>query len=159
PVTGILNEGEEAIYLNQAITTVLTREFNRDGSDRPFLLRLLLDYGWERLANDLAGLYRTIRVSGIGLYQAIEMTVDRLNRSGGYSSDDLCGELEDFIEFGLSQKLTPRGNEVLNSFREKWPFYRELLKSEQSLETQVRVLTEIRKALPGNLPNVLKERL
>ncbi|NLY75505.1 MAG: UvrD-helicase domain-containing protein, partial [Firmicutes bacterium] len=159
PVTGILNEGEEAIYLNQAITTVLTREFNRDGSDRQLLLRLLLDYGWERLANDLAGLYRTTRESGIGLSQAIEMTVDRLNRSGGYSSDDLCGELEDFIEFGLSQKLTPRGTEVLNSFREKWPFYRELLKSEHSLETQVRVLTEIRKALPGNLPNVLKERL
>lgn len=159
PVIRILDEGEEAIYLNQAITTVLTREFNRDSSDRPFLVRLLLDYGWEQLASNLAGLYRTIRESGIGLFQVMEMTTNRLNRPNGYSLENLFRELEEFIEFGLSQKLTQRGTEVLDSFREKWPFYQEILKSEESLETQASVLTEIRKALPGNLPNVLKERL
>ncbi len=159
PITGILNDGEEAIYLNEATSTVLTREFYLDSSYRQILIGLLQDYGWEQLLKELAALYRSIRESGLTFTEVMEMTTARLSRPSRYSFRELLQELSDFIEFGLSQKLTERGVEIIASFKEKWPFYQEILNSDDPFEVKVPILTKIRKALPGNLPNVLKERL
>ncbi|MGE5605060.1 MAG: UvrD-helicase domain-containing protein, partial [Bacteroidota bacterium] len=85
PIGGILGDGEEGIYLNQAIVTVLTREFHRESDYRPLLVRLLQDYGWERLLNDLAGLYRSIRESGLPFAKVQELTATRLSQPPLYN--------------------------------------------------------------------------
>lgn len=158
PVSGILSDGEVAVYLNQAVATVLTREFHLESSYQPILARLLQDFGWEQLLSDLAVLYASVRESGITFAKVIELTTFRLSQPGIYSSQGLVAELVEFLEFSLSQKLTERATEVIASFQGKWPVYQEVLGLENQPE-MIRVLTEIRKALPGNLPNVLKERL
>lgn len=159
PVSGILSDGEEAIYLNQAIATVLTREFHLESSYRPILVSMLQDYGWEQLQSDLAALYGSIRESGVTFAKVMDISTTRLSRSGIYSLESLVVELTEFLEFGLNQKLTDRAKEIIASFGEKWPVYQTVLSPENPPETIIPVLTEIRKALPGNLPNVLKERL
>ncbi len=159
PIGGILSEGEEGIYLNQAIATVLTREFHLENSYRPVLARLLQDYGWERLLKDLAGLYRSVRESGFAFAKVLDLTTAWLSRPGIFSLKSLSAELAEFLEFSRNQKLTERATEIIALFREKWPGYQGILGTESSAEEMIRVLTEIRKALPGNLPNVLKERL
>ncbi|NLW46061.1 MAG: UvrD-helicase domain-containing protein [Firmicutes bacterium] len=159
PISGVLSDGEEAVYLNQAITTVLTGEFSVKDEHWPILMRLLQDYGWEKLSGDLAHLYCTIRESGLDFSATFRIAANRPNCSKGYSMNSLIQEITEFLEYSRSQKLTERGEEVIASFEEKWPDYQEVLNGENSFETVIPALTEIRKALPGNLPKVLKERL
>lgn len=159
PISGILIEGEEVVYLNQAITTVLTREFKQESVYRPILTQMLQDYGWERLQSDLAVIYRSIRESGNSFEAVSKLTTARLSQRGVYNLEQLLAELADFLEFCRSQKLTDRAREIIASFREKWPGYQRVLVSENTFEEVIQVLAEIRKALPGNLPKVLKDRL
>ncbi len=159
PVSGILSDGEEGIYLNQAIATVLIREFHRESDYRPALVRLLQEYGWEQLQSDLAALYGSVRECGVTFAKVIELTTTRLSRPETYSLESLVAELAEFLEFGLNQKLTDRAMEIIASLREKWPIYVGVLRPENPPEAIMPILTEIRKALPGNLPNVLKERV
>ncbi|MGE5605799.1 MAG: UvrD-helicase domain-containing protein, partial [Bacteroidota bacterium] len=58
-----------------------------------------------------------------------------------------------------NQKLTDRAREIIALFRDKYPEYQASLSGESSFEEKIGTLKAIRKGLPGNLPNVLKERL
>lgn len=159
PISGILIEGEETVYLNQAVTTVLTREFKEESDYRSILTRMLQDYGWEQLQNDLAVVYGSIRESGSSFAAVRELSTIRLSQGNIYHQDGLLSELADFLEFCRSQKLTERAKEIIAAFEEKWLDYQRVLSSDNSFEEIIRVLAEIRKALPGNLPKVLRERL
>lgn len=159
PISGILIEGEEAVYLNQAIATVLTREFQRESVYRPVIGRMLQEYGWEQFSSNLAALYGTIRESGVTFAEVLELTAARLNQPGKYSLNGLIVELADFLEFSRSQKLTDRATEIITAFLEIWPKYQRVLESENSFEEVIQVVTGIRKALPGNLPKILRERV
>ena len=159
PISGILIEGEEAVYLNQAVTTVLTQEFNGESVCRSVIGQMLQEYGWEQFSSNLATLYSSIRESGATFAQVIELTAARLNQSGKYSPDELTAEIEDFLEFSRGQKLTDRAMEIVAVFQEKWSEYQRVLGSENSFAEVVQVVGEIRKALPGNLPKILKGRV
>lgn len=159
PISGILIEGEEAVYLNQAVTMVLARELKEESLHRPILTRMLQDYGWERLQKDLTVLYRSIRESGKAFAAVRELSTARLSQADTSNLESLFTELADFLEFCRGQKLTDRAMEIIGFFQEKWPDYQRILSSENPLEEVIRVLTEIRKMLPGNLPKVLRERL
>ena len=123
PISGILLEGEEAVYLNQAVATVLTREFQRESVYRPVIGRMLQEYGWEQFSSNLAALYGTIRESGVTFAQVLELTATRLNQPGKYSLNGLIDELADFLEFSRSQNLTDRATEIIAAFQGKWPEY------------------------------------
>ncbi len=159
PISGILVEGEEVVYLNQAIATVLTREFKEESVDRRIFTRMLQEHGWEQFQNDLAVVFGSIRESGSAFAVIGELSMARLNQPEIYNLDGLIAELADFLEFCRGQKLTDRATEIIASFQAKWPDYQRILGAENSFEEVIRVLAEIRKMLPGNLPKVLKERL
>jgi ATP-dependent helicase/nuclease subunit A len=162
PVSGILGEGEEQIYLNQAIAELFTEIVQNPTADSQALVRLILDYGWESLAESLAGLYQAIRESGRAFGEVIRQTAEALRdalaaRIAG--ADGLIADIEELLEYSSTQKLTENAQGVLGLFREGWPGYRELLRDGKELDELLPALGELAKGLPKTLPAAIKPRV
>ena len=162
PVSGILGEGEERLYLTQAIAELFTEIVQHPGSDSQALVRLILDYGWEALAESLAGLYQAIRESGRDFGAVIGQTAAALQAALAGQSSGLAGliaEIDELLEFSATQKLTENARGVISLFREGWPDYREMLRNGGGLDELLPALAEVAKGLPKTLPACIKPRV
>ncbi len=161
PVSGVLGDGEERIYLTQAVTTTLTGRLGPENADRRELLGLILDFGWEPLLTGLLGLYQAIRESGRSFAEVLADSRARLTRDrpgGAAGLMELTNEIDDLLSFSAGQKLTENAQNIIAQFREDWPELRAALASGVSTE-RIAALNAIAKGLPKNLPAVIKERV
>lgn len=160
PRANILNDGEEHLYLNQAIAEVFTRFQQEESEEARVFGRLLAEHGWETLLKGCRQVYQSIRESGQALAAIIGRTEENLSHWPTDHEEDffqLRQEIDAFLEDSRKLKLTPRALEILASFREKWPGLKAALTRSAILEDVVLALQEIRKGLPLTLPVALKE--
>ena len=161
PATRILGDGEESIYLNQAIEHALLKLFEGQFSNESILAGMLLEAGWEGFVDQIGQLYRNIRESGIGFDQTCHMTQELLTKALQQTiveSSCLIDELSELLKFAQTQKLTAHAGEVIGELGAKWVDYQAVLNSPAGI-AQIPTLRELRKALPKNLPAVLKIRV
>lgn len=165
PVTGILGEGETAIFTGGAIETVVTGYMKSPETaerDKQILLQILLDFGWEGFQKGLSGIYQTIREGGITFPEVIRISIDILKAACvkcPFTVNQIMAEIEELIDFSRTVSLTERAAEIMASLREDWPVYRESLSSADRLNELLPGLTELTKALPKNVPNTIKDRV
>jgi ATP-dependent helicase/nuclease subunit A len=162
PATGVLDEGEETLLLEQTIDAVLTKAIQDDGLDRKLLNRLLFETDWQAFAGSLAALYRKIRESGLEFQEAARLSIVNLQTGlavNPVTVSNLNSEIEELLLFAPNQKLTDRAQELIGTFSREWPRYRQTMLQTEELDRVLPVLAEIKKALPKNLPNCLKERV
>jgi ATP-dependent helicase/nuclease subunit A len=162
PATGVLAEGDENLLLQQAIATTLTAAFDSTEGAAGSLPRLLLESGWEALEEELAGLYRKIRESGLDFTTITQLS--RVNLQAALDGNpveagSLIAEVTELLEYAAHQKLTDRALELIGGLRGEWPEICRTLTETTDLERQNAVLIAIKKALPKNLPNCVKDRV
>lgn len=165
PVTGILDEGETAIFAAEAIETTII-EYMRDPEvtepQKQILLQILLDFGWEGFQKDLLRVYQAIREGGIPFPEVIRKSISGLETAcavGGETVNPLISEIEELIGFYGTVTLTDRAKEIMESLKEEWPDYRALLTGTDSLNEILPALADLAKALPKNVPNTIKDRV
>ncbi len=162
PVSGVLDEGQERLYLMQAATAVLTAAVQTEETENEPLINWIRDYGWDALIDSLISIYQAIRESGRTIAAVIRQTQTALE-SG--LEDALVGltplmyEVDELLAFCRSQKLTENATAVINSLREVWPGYREVLEQSRSFHELYPVLNDLGGGLPLTLPAALKERV
>ncbi|HEX3048488.1 MAG TPA: UvrD-helicase domain-containing protein, partial [Bacillota bacterium] len=163
PVAGVFGEGEETIYLNQAIETVLTEVLitNPDSApEREIVLQLLLEFGWESFQNSLGTVYQTIRESGIPFATVIASSIERLEKPATHGTiAELITEIEQLLGEQRVASSTERTREIIDNLRDNWTIYRELLLSENIGADVLPVLNELAGALPRNLAKPVKEQV
>lgn len=161
PVTEILGEGEETIYLNQAIETALTETFAVPDSKNRILTRFLMEMGWDSFLKNLGRVYQMIRESGTSSEAVIRLSMESLAAGGATASvgpQSLIELIEDLLSYSRTIELTEHAGEVIETLRENWPVYRKSLDS--SAETGIlNTLQQLKKALPKNVPNLIKNRV
>jgi ATP-dependent helicase/nuclease subunit A len=162
PATDVLDEGEESLLLAQAIDAAVTKALQDDGLDRKLLNRIIFETDWQAFAGSLAALYRKVRESGMEFWEAARLSVTNLQAGLAGNSvavSDLDAEIEELLLFAPAQRLTDRARALIGAFRREWPQYRQTLLQAAELDRVLPVLAEVKKALPKNLPNCLKERV
>ncbi|MCL6588833.1 MAG: UvrD-helicase domain-containing protein [Firmicutes bacterium] len=161
PVAGVFDEGEETIYLNQAIETVLTEVLiTNSGPDREIILQLLLEWGWEAFQSSLGMVYQSIRESGIPFDTVTAASAGRLRDEAAASTasvEDLCRQIEKLLGDGRVASSTERTRNIISNLKNNWDNYRELLFSKNITDDVLPVLNELAAALPKNLSNPIKE--
>lgn len=160
PSSQIISDGEELLYLNQAISEVLSSLYRDDTFGHEAFARLLAEYGWNGLLYSCRSVYQTIRESGKSFDEVIQLTSDHLRQNSEQINPGMSGLIrliEDFLRDSSSQKLTPRSSEILADFRQIWPEIKTCLTENSSWNEIIMALNRISKALPKNLPNVIKE--
>ncbi len=164
PVTGVLDTGEETIYIYQAIESALT-EYIRDTGvlerDKQVLLKILMDFGWDGFQSSIAAIYRTIRESGMDFDGVIGRSIASTQRAIAncpYGTSHLMEEMEDLLAFVRTASLNGRTADLMGSLQEEWPGYREALMGNDFLNDILPVFDELKRALPLNLANIIKER-
>lgn len=162
PVSGVLGEGQERLYLMQAATEVLTAAVQTEKTENEPLVNWIRDYGWDALIDSLISIYQAIRESGRTIEVVIRQTQTALE-SGLEGSlvglAPLIYEVDELLAFSRSQKLTENAAAVINSLREVWPGYREALGQSRSFHELYPVLNDLAGGLPLTLPAALKERV
>ncbi|HYH03631.1 MAG TPA: UvrD-helicase domain-containing protein, partial [Bacillota bacterium] len=163
PATGVLDDGEESLLLNETIATVLAEGINSTAWDHALLSQMLFEYGWDAFTYSLAEVYRAVRESGNSIPAVIGLSLAGLEQAVAANPvqiDTLVTEVEDFLNFAQSQKkLTDRALTLLGTFRRNWPEWRARLEQSLALDAQMATLNRIKKALPKNLPVCLKDRI
>jgi ATP-dependent helicase/nuclease subunit A len=162
PVTDVMDEGEESLDLGAAIDQVLTESVHETDLDTRLLTQVLREYGLKSFGNSLAGLYQAIRESGNRFAAAVAQSITRLEaelEANTAEPSHLIATVAEFLEFAKTQKLTDRAVELIGGLRGGWDDYRRVLEGEPGLEESMTALTAIKKALPKNLPNVVKDRV
>lgn len=158
PITGILSDGEETLYLKEAVTGVLTASYLNPDLDKQVYHQLFVEFGWDSLINSLMQIYREIRESGQKIAAVIETSDVRLkyyieNRPVEVENPVIL--IDNLLDFSRSQKLTERANEIIGSFLEKWTDWRQSIMT-SSAEAVIPIFREVCKSLPKNLPNSIK---
>jgi ATP-dependent helicase/nuclease subunit A len=165
PVTGVLGEGETAIFTGEAIETMVTGYMKAPDTtvpDKQILLEILLDFGWEGFQRDLREVYRTIREGGIPFPEVVRHGIRGLETACAncpFTVDQIIAEMEALLDFSRTAPLTERAGEVLASLREEWPAYRDDLTGADRLNESLPALAGLIKVLPKNMPNTIKERV
>jgi ATP-dependent helicase/nuclease subunit A len=165
PVTGVLDAGEEKIYINQAIESGLTGYLKSPevpDRDRKVLLKILTDFGWEGFRDSIAAVYQTIREGGTGFDEVIELSAAGLQAAiagNNCQTNHLREEVEELLDFSRTVTLTERAAELLGSLRTELPFYRDALLSNDLPNDILPALDGLKKALPKNMPNTIKDRV
>lgn len=161
PVTGILSEGEETIYLRQACEEVLLDVFQDRQFAKDVLTRMVLESGWESFLKTLAGIYQKIRESGQSFPEIISRSSAFLEEKIAqtlYQPFHLIEAIEDLLNYSGTVQLTERAGEIIQMLRQAWPEQRAVLGGDDP-NTIFATMTEIKKGLPKNVPNVIKERV
>ncbi|HEX7713227.1 MAG TPA: UvrD-helicase domain-containing protein, partial [Bacillota bacterium] len=162
PMVGILGEGEATIYLKQSIETVLAEVFRGQNQDNSELFRILLEFGWDSFETSLAGLYETIRESGIPFDEAEKRSRIELKAAIAAipeSVTELSEAVSELLEYSRDAALTERAMELMAALRESWPALREAITNGAVLDETLPALSELSEALPRNQPNSIKERV
>jgi ATP-dependent helicase/nuclease subunit A len=162
PVTGILGDGEETIYLNQAIEQSLLESFTDSPVDRQILTRMALDFGWNGFINSLANIYRRVRESGNNFDRVIHDSIVYLQeaiRGVPYEFSHLIEEIDDFLSFCQTVRLTEKAAAVIGVFRSEWQGQQLVLKENSTADMVLTTLIRIKKGLPKTVPNTIKERV
>jgi ATP-dependent helicase/nuclease subunit A len=162
PVTSILGDGEETIYLNQAIEQSLLESFRRSTLEPQTLTRLVLDFGWDAFIRNLADIYRRIRESGNNFNNVIQSSILYLQeaiRKFPYEFRNIDEEIDDFLSFCEAVRLTDKATEVITAFRIEYQSQQEVLKENPSNDTMVSTLLKLKKGLPKTVPNTIKDRV
>ncbi|HOJ78758.1 MAG TPA: UvrD-helicase domain-containing protein [Bacillota bacterium] len=158
PVSGILGEDEDLLFLKQAAAETLTGLFNAQTPEMPAISRILKDYGWESFIDSSCRVLRSIRECGKSVAEIVDFSLKQLERTGFLKAEltKIIDIIEEFLAFSRTQKLTDRAWGIIEEFQANWPSYKEKLQSNPGLEI-IPVLAEIKKSLPKNLPKAIKE--
>ena len=162
PVTNILGDGEETIYLNQAIEQSLLKSFHDPNLDSQTLTRLVLDFGWETFIRNLGDIYRRIRESGRHFDEVVQRSMAFLEEAihqVPYQISHIDKEIVDFLEFCKAVKLTERAEEIICTFRNDYPACQEILKNNPGSDTVLSIFMKFKKGLPKTVPNSIKDRV
>jgi ATP-dependent helicase/nuclease subunit A len=162
PAAGVMDDGEENLQLQQAVAVTLAAALGDDGLDTELLHQLVFECSWEAFAAGLAGLYRQIRESGLDFSAVADATNTSLEQAlanNPVETCHLCVEIEELLTAAPTPKLTDRAKELIGNFSREWPEYRRTLTEAGELELLLPLLAAIKKALPKNLPNCLKEQV
>jgi ATP-dependent helicase/nuclease subunit A len=162
PVTSIQGEGEETIYLNQAIEKVLLESFRELSADNERLTRLTLDFGWDSFINSLADAYRQVRESGKTFIEVMQSSTAYLQeslRQTPYQFEHLNDEVIDFLNFCQTVSLTEKAEEIVSSLREEWPNQQTIMSNHPTDDTVLSMMAKLKRGLPKTVPNVIKDRV
>lgn len=162
PVDQICGEAEEAIYLQQAGEAAFFALMREPGFPVATLTKILTDFGWEAILDDLSAAYRRIRETGIPFAAGIAQTANQLKAAidnTPYRIDHLGDAVAELLAAYPALQLTDRARDILGALQNSWPSYRAALESEDILSEVLPALAAIRKALPRNLPKAVKERV
>jgi ATP-dependent helicase/nuclease subunit A len=161
PVSGILGEGEETIYLNQSIETALTEAFAIAGDNRQVLTRILFEMGWDPFLANLGRVYQAIRESGNTSEAVIRLSIETITKSNPptpYQMAHLVELIEDLLTYSRTVELTGHAGEIISSLLENWPGYRDSLTGGGTAEL-LAAMNQLKKALPKTLPAAIKDRV
>jgi ATP-dependent helicase/nuclease subunit A len=162
PAAGVLDAGEENLRLQQAVTVALAAALGDTGLDTEMLNQWVFECGWEAFGNGLIDLYRKVRESGLDFPTVATLTSANLERGLAGNPVEVCHlsrEIAELLAEAPTPKLTDRAKELIGNFEREWPEYRQSLTETGELELLLPMLAGIKKALPKNLPNCLKERV
>lgn len=162
PVTNILGDGEETIYLNQAIEQSLLKSFHDPNLDSQTLTRLVLDFGWDTFIRNLADIYRRIRESGRHFDEIVRRSMAFLEAAihqVPYQINHIDEEIVDFLEFCKTVKLTERAEEIVNTFRDEYRVRQEILKNNPGSDSVLSIFSQLKKGLPKTVPGSIKDRV
>lgn len=162
PVTTILGDGEETIYLHQAIEDSLLKSFHDEALDSQALTKMAIDFGWENFIRTLADIYRRIRESGDCFDNVIQKSIRIIQGSIEqipYGFGNIEEEIADFLDFCRTVKLTEKAQEVVEAFRMEYQSQQDVLKSNFSPDMVLSILTKLKKGLPKTVPNTIKDRV
>jgi ATP-dependent helicase/nuclease subunit A len=162
PVANILGEGEETIYLNQALEQSLLESFHSETFDRQTLTRMVLDFGWDGFIRSLAEIYRRIRESGNHFDNVTQESTKRLQdaiHKVPYEFQNIDEEIGDFLGFCQTVRLTEKAAEVIGIFGREYREQQEVLRGNPTNDTMISTLLKFKKGLPKTLPNTIKDRV
>jgi ATP-dependent helicase/nuclease subunit A len=162
PGVGVWDDGEENLGLRQAVAATLAAALGDDDLGHGLLNQLVFESGWEAFADGLAALYRQARESGLSFQTVAARTAANLEAAlaaNPVEISQLDAEIAELLAQAPLLKLTDRAKELIGSFSRKWPQYRQTLAQTGELELLLPLLVQIKKDLPKNLPNCLKDRV
>lgn len=178
PLTGILGEGETAIFAGDAIKNTVTGYMKKPETysktpqetypggtvpeNQQILLQILLDFGWEGFQKGMSHIYQTIREGGTPIPEIIQASIGGLKTACAncpYTVNQIIAEVEALLDFSRTVSLTERAGEIMASLREEWREHRGLLTGTDGVNELLPALADLAKALPKNVPNTIKERV
>lgn len=167
PLTGILGEGETAIFAGEAIEKTVTGYMKTPSPetaehDQQILLQILLDFGWEGFQKGLSHIYQTIREGGIPFREVIRTSEHGLETACAdcpFTMNQIVTEIESLFDFSRTVSLTERAEAIIASLKEEWRDYRDSLTGTDGLNEVLPALADLAKALPKNVPNTIKDRV
>jgi ATP-dependent helicase/nuclease subunit A len=162
PATDVLDDGEENLLLLQVITDTLTAALHDEGLDIELLTRLVFESNWEAFGKSLAELYHQVRESGLGFSAVAQLSTANLQAAlagNPVEIHHLSMAVAELLAYAPTQKLTDRAQELIGAFGREWPDYRKSITEARDLDGLMTALLGIKKALPKNLPNCIKDRV
>jgi ATP-dependent helicase/nuclease subunit A len=162
PAIEVMDEGEASLDIGEAINEVLTESIKGSDPELAQLPRVLSEYGWDNFGKSLGGLYQAIRESGNGFAAVIAQSLADCEAeltANPAQISQLINAVVELLEFAGTRKLTERAAELIGGLRGEWSDYQRVLESQPDLEEILTVFAALKKTLPKNLPNIVKERV